>query len=185
MRWQIIVSIFSVFMLFSCNSKIDSKKYSEIQKKGNEISNIAQTILLSNVGKAIKKGGPEYAVEFCNLQASSITENLGVDNNCKISRVSAKNRNSGNMLSGEVEKSLWEIFENSNVNDTVIQHNKKLIFYKPIIIGAPACLMCHGNSESEISSATFEKIQKLYPNDLATGYKMSDFRGLWKIEFEL
>ncbi|MCF6357441.1 MAG: DUF3365 domain-containing protein [Draconibacterium sp.] len=184
MRWQILISIFSVVIIFSCNSKIDSEKYSEVQNKGNEISNITQTILLANVGKAIKKGGPEYAIEFCNLKASSIADSLNLVNNCTISRHSAKNRNAGNMLNGEIEKNLWEVFEKANANDTVIRSRGKLIFYKPIKIVSPACLKCHGNPESDINSATFSKIQKLYPNDLATGYKMNDLRGVWKIEFE-
>ncbi len=185
MRWQILVSVLSVVVLFSCNSKINSEKYSEVQNKGSEIANITQTILLANVGKAIKKGGPEYAVEFCNLKASFITDSLNLVNNCTISRHSAKNRNAGNMLNGEMEKSIWEIFEKTNAKDTVVQSKGKLVFYKPIKIASPACLKCHGNPESDINASTFLKIQKLYPNDLAIGYKMNDLRGVWKIEFEL
>ena len=58
-----------------------------------------------------------------------------------------------------------------------------LVYYKPIRIALPACLKCHGEPISDIDVATSEKIQNLYPADLATGYKLNDFRGLWKIEF--
>jgi len=47
----------------------------------------------------------------------------------------------------------------------------------------PACLKCHGVPESDIDSATVQKLRALYPTDLATGYRLNDFRGLWKIEF--
>ena len=185
-NFSFVLIVFGVF-LFSCNqnsSKIDSETYLEFQNKGANISNISQVTLLSNVGKAIQKGGPEYAVEFCNLEVSSIIDSLNIANNCVISRVSTKNRNLENGLSNKTEKELWTLFQNNLAVDTLIQSKGKLIYYKPIKIGLPACLKCHGKPESEINSATSEKLQKLYPNDLATGYKLKDFRGLWKIEFE-
>ncbi len=48
----------------------------------------------------------------------------------------------------------------------------------------PACLKCYGNTGNEIDPASLEKLNSFYPNDLATGYKLQDFRGLLKIEFE-
>jgi hypothetical protein len=184
LRFVLIAAL--VFFL-SCNqknSKIDPKTYFEFQSRGASISNISQVALLTNVKKAMTKGGPVYALEFCNAQASSIIDSLNSTNNCVISRVSAKNRNPENGLSNKMEKKLWILFQNNLANDTLIQNKGKLIYYKPIKIGITACLKCHGNPEFEINSATFDKLQKLYPNDLATGYKLKDFRGLWKIEFK-
>jgi hypothetical protein len=172
------------FLLFSCNSKkISNETYSGFQKKGSEISNKVQSVLLANVAQAMQTGGPVYAVEFCNLQASAIIDSLNLINNCVISRVSEKNRNPANNLKTSAEKNLWEKFESGNVSDTIIQEQSKLVFYKPIKTGLPACLKCHGQPRTDIDNETFEKIQHLYPNDLATGYKLNDFRGLWKIEF--
>ncbi len=175
------------FFLFSCNyqdAKISKETYSTYQQKGDNITNLAQATLLGNVGKAIQKGGPEYAVEFCNLKASSIIDSLNISNNCNISRVSDKNRNPENELKDQSEKEIWKIFETSALNDTVVRNKDVLVYYKPIKIGLPACLKCHGNAESEISPATYNKIKTLYPGDLATGYQMGDFRGLWKVVFE-
>lgn len=53
--------------LYSCNStrsKIDELSYSEFQKKGNEITNLSQAILLSKVGNAIRTGGPNMRLSF-------------------------------------------------------------------------------------------------------------------------
>ena len=47
----------------------------------------------------------------------------------------------------------------------------------------PACLKCHGTPEKDIDAATLEKLNLLYPEDLATAYQLNDFRGLWKVEF--
>lgn len=178
------LTIFCVLILLvSCNSGIDSETYSEYQKKGNELALLSQATLLANVGKAIQKGGPEYAVEFCNLKAASIIDSLNKVNNCVISRVSAKNRNPENQLKTNSEKNIWKIFNTNTIGDTIILQNKKLVYYRPIKISMPACLKCYGNPETEISSSTLTKLHQLYPGDLATGYRLNDFRGLWKIEF--
>lgn len=170
--------------LCACSSQIESTVYSEFQKKGNDISGKAQSTLLKNVGLAIQKGGPQHAVEFCNLQANSIIDSLNQNFNCSISRISEKNRNPDAIVSGEIEKELWRIFNEGALSDTIISNKNKLVFYKPIKIGMPACLKCHGSTESDINSATQEQLTELYPKDLATGYALGDFRGLWKIEFE-
>jgi hypothetical protein len=84
-----LIAVFAI-LLFSCKTKIDNTIYAEFTQKGNEITNLAQSVLLANVAQAMQTGGPVYAVEFCNLKASSITDSLNLANNCEISRVSAK-----------------------------------------------------------------------------------------------
>ena len=177
-----LIAVFAI-LLVSCNSKINVETYTEFQKKGNEISTLTQSVLLANVAQAMQTGGAVYAVEFCNLEASTLVDSLNQVNNCVISRVSAKNRHPENGLKTDTDQNLWAIFEGGTVNDTIIQESKKLVYYKQIKIALPACLKCHGDLGSDIDSATAEKIQNLYPADLATGYKLNDFRGLWKIEF--
>jgi cytochrome c553 len=177
-----LIAIYAI-LLISCKSKIENDTYSTFQRKGNEIATLTQSVLLANVSQAMQKGGSEYAVEFCNLKASAITDSLNEVNNCIISRISTKNRNPGNDLKNEADKKLWTIFEAGTASDTIIQESKKLVFYKPIRTALPACLKCHGIPGSDIDSLTIEKLKTLYPADLATGYKLNDFRGLWKIEF--
>jgi hypothetical protein len=181
-REYFLVAVLVLF--FSCKSKTEIANYTEIQKKGSQTATLAQSVLLANVGKAIQAGGTDYAIEFCNLNASVITDSLNIARNCIISRISAKNRNPENGLKTESEQILWSIFENGTLNDTIIFENHKLIYYKPIKTGLPVCLQCHGEIGSDIDTVTAEKLKNLYPSDLATGYKLNDFRGLWKIEFK-
>lgn len=170
-------------LFFSCKSKTEIANYSEIQKKGNETATLAQSVLLANVGHAMQTGGPVYAVEFCNLKASAIVDSLNNASNCNISRISAKNRNPENGLKTKTEQELWAIFETGTIKDTIIRENNNLVYYKPIKTALPACLKCHGKIGSDIDSVTVVKLKYLYPSDLATGYKLHDFRGLWRIEF--
>lgn len=164
--------------------KIDNETYLTYLKKGDEITNLAQATLLGNVSKAMQTGGPEYAVEFCNLKAFTLVDSLSNLNDCQISRVSDKNRNPDNTLKTKQEKAIWEKMQVKTSIDTLVQEDQSLVYYKSIKIALPACLKCHGSVENDISPATLEKIRKLYPNDLATGYVLSDFRGMWKIQFK-
>lgn len=129
--------------------------------------NQAQGVLLANVSSAMQKGGPEYAIAFCNLEASALIDSLSTANNCTISRGSSKNRNPGNALGYEQEKVLWNLYEkklqSGNAGDTLILNDEALVYYKTIKTAMPACLNCHGIPGSDIAPATLEKIQEWYP----------------------
>ena len=56
-------------------------------------------------------------------------------------------------------------------------------FLAPIVLGNPLCLQCHGTPGKDIAPETLAAIQKLYPDDKATGFKLGDLRGLWRITF--
>jgi hypothetical protein len=183
MKKSILISVLAFVFLVSCLGKIDSNTYSKVEKKGVEISNLAQATLLANVGKAIQKDGPEYAVEFCNLKASVIIDSLNAANNCTISRVTEKNRNPLNKINGKTENELWTLYQSGMAADTVVKVKSHLVYYKPIKIAMQACLKCHGQPGTEIDKGTVKKLKHLYPNDLAQGYQMNELRGLWKIEF--
>ena len=194
MKKNYAVILIAINVLLSCNPGTSKKEsiapdvYASYLQKGNEISTLAQGVLLANVGKAIQQGGPVHAVEFCNLKASSITDSWNLVNNCIITRDSEKNRNSENFLQNETDKNLWKYYAGNApgaVSDTLVREGDELVFYKPIRIGMPACLNCHGTPGKEIDNATLEKLQTLYPADLATGYQLNDFRGMWKIHFEV
>ncbi len=56
-------------------------------------------------------------------------------------------------------------------------------FFKPIIM-QPMCLNCHGKSDRFFHQPTLQRIQQIYPGDLAIDYEEGDFRGLWHITFD-
>ena len=187
-RFRLIILFYLSTILLSCrstDSRIDSSAYSKFQNKGDELTNLAQATLLGNVGKAIQEGGTEYAVEFCNLKANSIIDSLNAVNNCIISRTSEKNRNPNNNLKNKSEKRIIQLMDSGMLHDTLIRAYNTITYYKPIKIGIEACLKCHGNTDTDIDTKTLQKISQLYPEDLATGYKLNDFRGMWKIEFSI
>ena len=182
----IAISIFGA----SCSSK--QQKAAELSQsidtfallqKGDTISAQVQKVLLSNVMQAIKSGGPEYAVTFCNERAVPLTDSLAKANNCIIQRVSDKYRNPANKLT-EYDQEIWKQLNSSSpVNPILVAENGKMVFYKPIKIAMAACLTCHGTTGKEMNEKTAKIVNEKYPDDLATGYQEGDLRGLWKITF--
>lgn len=183
MKSKVIQVFAAVFLLLSCQKGIKPEVYVKYIETGNQIATNTQAVLLSNVAAAIQQGGPSYAVEFCNLKASYLTDSLSQFHQSTISRISAKNRNPENGLQTETDILVWKNFGTNDLTDTLLQAGNKLVYYKIIKTAMPACLKCHGSPGTDIDSLTIARLNDLYPSDKATGYALNDFRGLWKIEF--
>lgn len=161
------------------------EKYLE---KGKEIASATQAELLKVVQGAMKKGGPVYAVEYCNIEALELKDSLSNLNNCTIKRLSNKYRNPADKPVTKIEQEQLKSYETlhsegKSLASSVHIVGDKVEYYQPIMIGSGACLLCHGDPETQIAAKTMNTIRKLYPDDLATGYAMNDFRGVWKITF--
>ena len=156
-------------------------------KRGAEISGTSQSALIKHLNAAMEEGETAYAVQFCNLRAIEVIDSISKLNNCLVSRVSDRNRNPDNELDTESDKNIWSYYKSAvngiALSDTVLQAEGRMVYYRPIKIGMPTCLKCHGKPGVDIDEATLAVIDSLYPNDLAKNYESGDLRGLWKIEF--
>ena len=191
-----LISLFLiVFLISSCGErgeKQSSQKEESIKQeylqKGGEIANLTQSELLINVSNAMKKGGPGYAIEFCNLRALSLKDSLSHLNNCQIRRIAIKYRNPVDKPQTKEEKEQLNQYQLSHqkgesIKPEVYLFNDRIEYYQPITIAMEACLKCHGDPGNQIAEETLDKIKARYPNDLATGFALNDFRGAWKITF--
>lgn len=187
--------IFLIFLVISsCGLKKEkaSQKEESIKleylQKGGEIVSLSQSELLKNVSNAMKAGGPEHAIDFCNLHALSLKDSLSNLNNCEIRRIAIKYRNKEDMARTKMEKDQLDNYQIAHQNGEAVKpevylFDDRIEYYHPILINNGACLICHGNPGEQISYQTLEKINAYYPNDLATGFAMDDFRGSWKLTF--
>src|SRR5699024_210357 len=188
-------------VIFSCKEKSQKEENlqtvevkAEVEEKtkiklADSIAMHAQATLLANVASAIQKGGTEYAVDFCNTQAISLTDSIADLYTVTIQRITNKPRNPNNYLATAQDSLVW---------DKMLQHTQEkgklptgfleadageYYYYKPITMGMPTCVKCHGGTE-DINPRTREILQQRYPTDKATGYKTGDFRGMWKIKMK-
>ncbi|NND07338.1 MAG: DUF3365 domain-containing protein, partial [Saprospiraceae bacterium] len=165
---------------------LDSSAYLQL---GDEITALSQATLLKNVSAAMKSGGPKYAIEFCSAEAMPILDSLSQAHRANIQRISLRNRNPENGPKTSTERIILETYDVDNQNALTLkplisESNDHISYFKPIKIGIPACLKCHGMPEADIDVSTLAKINELYPEDKAIGYKMGELRGAWKVTFE-
>ena len=106
-------------LFFGCKSEpksITSEKDdigdpSILIENGKEIASATFLSLSTELQKAMKTGGVDHALSYCNLNASGITDSLSTQYNADIKRTSLKFRNPGNAPSKAEEKFFinWKI----------------------------------------------------------------------------
>jgi hypothetical protein len=139
--------------------------------------------LVGELKTAMKAGGPEKAIGVCNIKAPEIAAKINAHGNVKVSRVSLKNRNPDNtpsdwqktvLLDFESRKAAGEEVKKMDYSEVV---GDEFRYMKAIPTGI-VCLKCHG---SEIDSKVIAKLDELYPEDKARGYKQGDIRGAFYV----
>jgi nitrate reductase cytochrome c-type subunit len=202
---QVIISILVVLMLSSCNNSNTKKQTNNDDASlqggqgdtvkpetnylalGKSIATETQAVLVKNLMGAINKGGTEYALTFCNTNAITITDSMVHTLNSGIKRVSDKPRNAGNQAN-EIELAYIQVLKEKLASGEqpeakMNEIEGKMVGFYPIVTNQ-MCLQCHGKAELNITAATLQKINKLYPADKATGYAANELRGLWVIEMD-
>ncbi|HZW78270.1 MAG TPA: DUF3365 domain-containing protein [Flavobacteriaceae bacterium] len=186
-----MIRIGLVVLILLCSISCQDSKYQSLPEEkraflinvGDSISSELQGILLKNVADAIKQGGTTYAVDFCNLNAYPLTEEVSKKHKVKIERLTDKPRNTKNAITAEIDQEAWERIKSGETAFLEQNQEGELYFYKPILIGMPTCLQCHGKTK-DIQVSTLELIENKYPEDKALEYEIGDLRGMWKIKFE-
>lgn len=177
------ISVLGVIaFIISCNANT-SRNIVQYKSLGDSIAVQTQTELLKSISKAIADGGVAFAIDYCNINAETIT-NQSVDDKkiVSVQRLSDKNRNPNNQILSKEDRVAFD-YVKAQGKDTIFYSNKEIIYYKPIKIMMPTCLKCHGN-KNEIEPSVYENIVSKYPKDLAINYKQGDLRGMWKIKIK-
>jgi hypothetical protein len=140
------------------------------------------------LAQAIAKEGPAKALSVCSEKAPQIAKEVATTHGVTLRRASAKPRNPKN-AADNAEKAVLEVFaaalakKEAPKPQTITNADGSTSFFTPIVLGNPLCLQCHGTPNQDIAPETLVAIQKLYPDDKATGFKLGDLRGLWRVTF--
>lgn len=156
--------------------------------EGPKITAKAFAKLSGALGEAIGKSGPAGALSVCSEKAPQIAKEVAAAHGVTLRRATHKPRNPKN-AADEVEKAALEAFMAALANkeaptpQVITNADGSRAFLAPIVLGNPLCLQCHGAPGKDIAPETLAAIQKLYPDDKATGFQLGDLRGLWRITF--
>lgn len=140
------------------------------------------------LASAIAERGPAGALGVCSEQAPQIAREVGAAHGVQLRRASHRPRNPQNAADA-VEQAALQAFLDAlakpqpPVPQVVVNADGSRSFLAPIVLGNPLCLQCHGDPQKDIAPETLAAIQGRYPGDQATGFKLGDLRGLWRVTF--
>lgn len=197
MRLFSILLIFNLIAFMACdtqtqnsNNFIPDPPQNLIKNADSAIMSLGKT-LKTNLLAQMKSNGVDLAISFCSIEAMPLTEKTNLEfDGFILKRTSRKFRNSNNKPDSlELEAIKYfeaKLAKNGKLPENYLQkyiHEGKPTYryYKPLKVGGP-CLNCHGREEN-ITSSVKQLLQERYPEDKATGYKLDEFRGLMRAEF--
>jgi hypothetical protein len=181
-----------LIIMFSCNQTVKKeqlsfKKQEELILQGNQIVQESFQAFSAELKSALVEGGVINAVGYCHLKASPILDSISKAFNARISRISIKYRNPANSPDTLditiINAYASQLAEGQALQPHLEYSGNNIIFYSPIVIQNPMCLLCHGEPGITIDQANYDFVRLNYPNDLATGYQLGDLRGVWKVKF--
>ncbi|MGM0690769.1 MAG: Tll0287-like domain-containing protein [Pseudomonadota bacterium] len=134
---------------------------------------------------AMKQGGPMAAVEVCNQRAPEIAADMSEESGYTLRRTSLKPRATEPT---DWERVVLEEFEARQAAGTPVGEiawhevkevggEKQLRFMKAIATEG-VCLSCHGQ---DVDPKLKAEIDRLYPDDQATGFEEGDIRGAFSV----
>jgi hypothetical protein len=127
--------------------------------------------------EAISQGGPVAAIEVCSKDAPKIADRIGQQFGVKIGRTSFKLRNSNNAPPGWVKPLIDGRPTEPRFVDLPENHTGALF---PITLKAQ-CLVCHGPKDT-IPPEVQAQLDRVYPDDQATGFHEDDLRGWFWVD---
>lgn len=196
----LLLSILSVVIfLTNCDSTSDKKKANPSistdtarqlkspLESGQEMAMKTKAVLGKYLMTAIQDKGTEGAIEFCSSRAIQITDSMSRILGSRLKRVAERNRNPLNIVSAEELAYSKEVnaalARKESPKPRLIESSDAYTAYYPILT-EPFCLQCHGDKKTDIKSATLTTINRLYPGDNATGFKLNELRGIWVVEMK-
>lgn len=144
--------------------------------------------LKGELQKGMKQGGPLQTIEVCNTLAPQLAEAHSQMSGWQVGRTSLKLRNAKNAPDAW-ERAVLNEFERRKAAgedpmrlvkaEVVEEGGRKMFRMMKAIPTAEVCTKCHG---SEIAEPVASKLDELYPEDQARGFKVGDLRGAFTLK---
>ena len=162
----------------------DAQIQERVQDSRQAVMKFGKT-LKGELQKAMKSGGPVNAIGVCQEVAPAIASDISEETGWEVYRTSLKPRNvapdnweTAVLESFDRRRELGESPKKMEFVEVVEKDGEPKLRYMKALGTAPVCLTCHG---TDISADVQAEIDKLYPNDKATGYKAGEIRGAFSI----
>ena len=183
---NVLLAAAVLFPLAACTENPPPEWVSEARASSGQLG----SQLISALQEALSGQGPVGGVQVCNLEAPKIAESVSGER-FEVGRTALRVRNPAN-APDDWEASVLQHFQAEMKQgadpaclDTwkveIIDGERVGRYMKAIPMG-PQCVVCHGES---IAPDLAETIDRLYPEDQATGFAPGELRGAFTITADL
>ncbi|HHH50968.1 MAG TPA: DUF3365 domain-containing protein [Campylobacterales bacterium] len=125
----------------------------------------------------------EIAMGACTSMAMQMTNDYNnISPNAKVKRTALKYRNPANKPDSTDKNVMYRLQAVNDGKPVAVDMGGTYRVYKPLKM-KQKCLLCHGDT-TQISPKVQKMTQAKYPHDLATGFKLGEFRGTVVSEFQ-
>lgn len=159
----------------------------KLKAEGAEMIKTYAGTLQKALQSAVQAGGPIKAIEVCNVKSPEVAAELS-KNGWTIGRTSQRIRNPQSLPDAYETAALANFLvrlSDGEKPDTLVkaeivtENGQKMFRMVKAIPVNDVCLTCHG---TDIKPPVQEALGKLYPSDIATGFKAGDIRGIFTLK---
>ena len=180
--------LFASALVLGLAAALPAQAEEAVDSQLNEYRQAAQSFGMTLKGElqaAMKAGGPMAAVSVCHERAPEIAADLSEETGFTLRRTSLKPRATpptdwerAVLQDFEARHDAGEAPKTIEWHEVAVVDGEKRLRYMKAIGTEAVCLTCHG---TDIDPALEAKIERLYPNDRATGFEQGDLRGAFSI----
>lgn len=181
-----LLATMMLFPLMACSEDAPPDWVAEARAKTGQLG----SQLISTLNDALSEQGPSGGIEVCSVKAPEIAGRVS-GSRFEVGRTALRVRNPDN-APDDWEAAVLHHFEESmqqganpagletwqidTINDETVGR------YMKAIPTGPQCVVCHGDSIAPELAAT---INRLYPEDQATGFAPGELRGAFTVTVDL
>lgn len=180
-------ALFPLLLLAGCGEETTDRHVprEEAVATARDAAAAAFQALSAELGRAIADGGTVAAIPICSDKAGGLLEGVAGEHGLAMLRVSDRPRNPAHAAAPadiKAMESFRAALAGGGPPEPAVERmdDGSTAVRLPIVLDRPLCLQCHG-AETDIAPATREAIAARYPEDRATGYKLGDLRGIWRV----
>ena len=151
-------------------------------QRGDLVIVSLQSAVLRELTAAIARGGPEYALKSCHVEAAALALRVSRREGVAMGRTSARLRNARNAPPPWAAPIVARYDGNAarDVGGFVVDLDDRVGLLRPIV-EQQICASCHGPA-AKIAPGVKAVIETRYPSDRALNFAAGDLRGWFWVE---
>lgn len=155
----------------------------DVAQKSAVLADRFQAELQAQLSAAMQQGGPVRAIDVCHAVAPAIASSLSDESGAQVRRIALRQRNPSALAEGEWQKRLEALAtapvgpdgKPATVQWTTGKGKAAQTHYmRAIPMKEQPCAACHGTN---VAPDVQLRIQSLYPDDRAIGFRPGELRG--------